>query len=449
MVEQRLHAVSLFSNCGAGDVGYAGAGFHFSVMAELVEHRLKVALLNHPGAHGVGGDLTVTLPKVVDAWRRRHGTQRPALLAACPPCQGMSSARSLRGKDNDVEASSRDPRNLLVQVVADAVAELRPRAVVVENVPAFLARQVRHPRTGHPVSAAVLLLDQLADEYTAFPMVADLADFGVPQTRRRSFLTLLRNDEPGLHVLADLSAAPYPRPDHAGRPVSLNAALSALGLPALDAAGPASAVDPTRPLHRVPVWDERRYGMVAAIPKGAGATAWTNDRCADCGPVPVGANDVLCPQCAQPLLRPIVVEDDGTARFIDGFRRSSYARMHPHAPAATITTASGRIGSDNTLHPTENRVLSPLECACLQTIPDTFRWGTALADVGHTNVRAMIGEAVPPLFTRQHGRVLAAVLRAKRPYKVMAVDDARLAKAATTLKRAREAVADQLLTPEL
>lgn len=31
----KLRAVSLFSNCGAGDVGYRDAGFRFDVMAEL------------------------------------------------------------------------------------------------------------------------------------------------------------------------------------------------------------------------------------------------------------------------------------------------------------------------------------------------------------------------------------------------------------------------------
>src|SRR5258706_15924771 len=58
-------AVSLFSNCGAGDVGYRKAGFRFDVMAELDPRRLGVCLLNHPGATGVSGDLRKTWRKVV------------------------------------------------------------------------------------------------------------------------------------------------------------------------------------------------------------------------------------------------------------------------------------------------------------------------------------------------------------------------------------------------
>ncbi len=42
-------AVSLFSNCGAGDLGYREAGFKFDVMAELDPRRLEVSLLKSPG----------------------------------------------------------------------------------------------------------------------------------------------------------------------------------------------------------------------------------------------------------------------------------------------------------------------------------------------------------------------------------------------------------------
>jgi DNA (cytosine-5)-methyltransferase 1 len=53
--------------------------------------------------------------------------------------------------------------------------------VVVENVREFLTRQVRHPSTGVPVSAANLLIDSIRDNYSAYPLVADLSEFGVPQ----------------------------------------------------------------------------------------------------------------------------------------------------------------------------------------------------------------------------------------------------------------------------
>ena len=407
-------AVSLFSNCGAGDLGFAAAGFRFRVMAELQRSRLDVALCNHPGAAGVPGDLTKTWGDVVDRWRRTRSAAAPSLLAACPPCQGMSTARSGRGAEDDPDAGSRDSRNLLVLPIARIADELAPTFVVVENVAAFFRRVVRDPESGDEMSAALLLVRLLAPKYEAHPFLTDLADFGVPQTRKRAFLTFVRRSSRASRRLR--TRAPYPVPthaaDHGGAPVTLRSAFAGYGLASLDSAAPKTAKDPKHPLHFVPVWPDRQRRMVAAIPSGSGASAWRNTDCAVCGPVDADDESVECVKCGKPLLRPIVKEN-GRPRLVRGFRRASYRRLDPARPAATVTTASGRIGGSRTLHPFQNRVLSPLECALLQTIPPDFDWGDALQERGSTELRAMIGEAVPPRFTKQHGEVLTALLTGK------------------------------------
>ena len=55
-----LSAVSRFTNCGAGDVEFAKAGFGFEVLADIDRHRLAVAALNLPGAFIIPGDLRRT-----------------------------------------------------------------------------------------------------------------------------------------------------------------------------------------------------------------------------------------------------------------------------------------------------------------------------------------------------------------------------------------------------
>ena len=431
-----LKALSLFSNCGAGDTGFAASGFQFSIMAELVQSRLTVALRNHPGALGVVGDLRKTWPDVVGEWRHRHGAAEPALLAACPPCQGMSTARSDRGHESDPEAGSKDPRNVLVLPIAHIALKLSPTFVVVENVTAFLRRLVRHPESGEALSASKLLIRLLADTYDAYPFLTNLADFGVPQTRKRSFLTFVRRSSAAATLLRKHRNAPYPVPvfaaDCGGSPISLRSALAAFRLPPLDASPSATAEDETHPLHFVPRWPLRQYRMVAAIPPGSGASAWENDHCEACGPTNTRDHSVLCPRCKNRLLRPIVNEN-GHLRLVRGFRRSSYRRMDPSTPAATITTASGRIGASRTLHPFENRVLSPLECALLQTIPPCFDWTGALEERGVTEVRAMIGEAVPPFFTNQHGAVLASLSAGRTPPSILSTADPRCERAARQL----------------
>jgi DNA (cytosine-5)-methyltransferase 1 len=442
-----LRAVSLFSNCGAGDVGYRRAGFEFEVMAELDPRRLAVARLNHPGAVGIAGDIRKTWPDVVRSYGVRAGDERPALLAACPPCQGMSSANGKRGNMEDADKGTSDARNLLVLPIAEVARQLQPRTIVVENVPVFLERKVRDPLTGAPVSAARLLASLLADEYVAFPFVTDLCEYGVPQRRKRAFLTFVRRDEPGLHVLAQAGLAPYPSPTHTGAsdaipPFTLRQALEGFGLPSLDARTRSRATS-ADPLHVVPVWTDHRYPMVEAIPPYSGRTAWQNAACSSCGLTEPDLGAAQCSRCGEPLPRPVMEGDDGEWRLIRGFRSSSYKRMPPDEPAPTITTASGHVGSHTTIHPWENRLLSTRECALLQTFPVDFEWGLALQLWGHTNVRAMIGEAVPPRFTLQHGLAIRATLDGDARVTLISRDDGRCVTARRRLLRAKKQPAMQ------
>ncbi len=336
----------------------------------------------------------------------------------------------------DADCGTKDLRNLLVIPIAEVAVALAPRVVVVENVRAFLTRRVRHPQTRDAVSAAALLISLLKEEYVAFPFVSDLADYGVPQTRVRSFITFVRRGEACLQVLEQTGAVPYPTPthasDHGGEPVRLGEALDSFELPALDAST-ASSARSERSLHFVPVWSSEQYSMVAAIPPGSGASAWENDDCPACGRSKLPRDLACCPTCNAQLLRPRVVED-GRARLVRGFRRSSYRRLSPDRPAATITTASNRIGSDRTIHPYENRVLSPLECQKLQTLPTDFDWGEGQSRSGQ--VREMIGEAVPPRYTEAHGKVLADLLDDGQPQRLLPRADQRVSNAVRKLESA-------------
>lgn len=441
-----MKAVSLFSNCGAGDIGYKRAGFEFKVMAELNPNRLAIALANHPTAIGVPGDLRTTWTTVIAKWEQAEDERHPDLLAACPPCQGMSSARSGLGSYDNYMAGGKDPRNLLVTVIEAVAKKLKPRAIVVENVPAFLTRTVPRPVTGGPISAALLLVEALSDEYQVFSMVADLADWGVPQTRKRSFLTLIRKGEAGL--TRHRQTVPFPQPTHAtdwgGRQIPLADALSELAAFPLDASTPRTATDPNNPMHFVPVWNDRQYRMVAAIPPNSGKGAWENRQCSSCSAGTSDPGAATCPACGAPLLRP-VVKERGTWRLVAGFHNSSYTRMRADAPASTVTTASGHVGSDKTIHPWENRVLSPYECAYLQTFPASFKWGDALKRWGHTNLREMIGEAVPPRFTHMHGLAIRAFLEEGVESALLPATDPRTIKAEELLTKARARAQNELV----
>ncbi|MGI4734138.1 MAG: DNA cytosine methyltransferase [Janthinobacterium lividum] len=425
--------ISLFSNCGAGDVGYRSAGFNFEIMAELERQRLEICQLNHPGAIGFPGDLRETWFQVVYKWLSEHERdQRPTLLCACPPCQGMSSARAGIGKGDDF-TNGHDERNLLVEVVAEVITYLKPRMVVLENVPQFLSRLVPHPVTGKGISAPRLLQERIGRDYHFFPILVDLADYGVPQSRKRAFITLVRKeDSPWLSPMLDAGRLPFPVVTHAGRRVTFERWFQQHELPELDPVLNHAA--PNDLLHAVSKWeaDDRRWAMIKATASNGGS-AWDNTRCEaghDNPGVPDDAIWCTHAECQRLLLRPIVQDKDGSHRLIKGFRSSSYRRMRADQVASTVTTASGHIGSDINIHPSQHRLLSPRECASLQTFPDDFKWGPLLERGSLGKIREMIGEAVPPLFTEAHGRVLASLLNGTVNYdELLPVTDERAVQA--------------------
>jgi DNA (cytosine-5)-methyltransferase 1 len=105
------------------------------------------------------------------------------LLAGCPPCQGFSSMRTLNGP-----RPARDRRNALVMQIARFADEFRPRAVMMENVPA-LATDYRSARLRRELRS---LGYQTVDD------TLDVAGYGVPQRRRRYILVALRDGAPDL-----------------------------------------------------------------------------------------------------------------------------------------------------------------------------------------------------------------------------------------------------------
>lgn len=407
-------AVSLFSAGGIGDYGYRLAGFTFMAHAELDPMRLALCKANHKRSADVAGDLTTTWPDVVEAYNRVARNARPALLTGMSPCQGLSSA-SAYDRVGQAGKPSDDPRNLLPFVITKVAKALKPRIVVVENVPGILDTTVVHPDSGKQDNIASLLADDLPD-YTVFPVTVQFADFGVPQRRRRTLLTFIRNDESCLAPLRKAAKVPYPARTHdvKARNGLLPWVTSTKFLhgryEALNSQSKALAYDAKDSLHFVPVYDRERYDLVRLIPPWSGKSAYQTDVCPHCSETGHDAKAATCRNCRNPLhSRPIVVESDGTARLIKG-HNTSYKRMPPHLPVSAITTANGHLGSDSKIHPWQNRLLSPRETADAQTIPRTYNWAPGGKQPRLETIRHVIGEAIPAWFTYLHGQALRSLL---------------------------------------
>lgn len=174
-----LTAVDLFAGGGGLTVGLKRAGFSVVAAVEVEAKAMRTYEANH---------LEVT-PFVEDArnvvgedLRSCSPTGEIDLLAGCPPCQGFSSLTSKYRRD--------DPRNALVLEMGRLVEEVNPRAVMMENVSGLADK-------GKPLLDEFLgILRELG--YLPTTGVLQVADYGVPQRRRRLVVLAGRGFEIGL-----------------------------------------------------------------------------------------------------------------------------------------------------------------------------------------------------------------------------------------------------------
>lgn len=420
-----LPAISLFSGGGLSDLGYGYAGFSFLVQAELDRRRASLCATNFPRSEVVVGDIRRNWKRVAQAYER-VSDERLALLSVTPPCQGMSSSNPSRGKVSEPDGKGRNERNLLLLAAVPVIRQLRPMCVVAENVPQALVRTVQLPSRHSPQKLVEAFFKRLKG-YRAFAGMVQMADYGVPQVRRRSVLVLLSEELPVVEKLDAGTLLPWPRPTHSDNGdedlsnwVPLKEWLTRRAYRFLDSRSRESARDKEDPLHFVPHYEDERYEWVSHIPPDSGRSAYENDTCPSCSQRGVGLGAIRCPTCGEVMAnRPYVKARNGNVRLVRGFR-SSYRRMYPDRPAPTVTTASSHLGSDYKIHPWENRVMSIRECIELQTVPKAYSWEWALGKGYHYLIRQAVGEAIPPWFTYLHGSVLKRLLEGCVPKRSLA-----------------------------
>ncbi len=387
------------------------AGFQFLVQVEVDRRRAAIGADNFPKSKWIPDNVRTNREEIAEAYWA--ATPDPLdLLVATPPCQGMSSSNPSRGKRQTPKAEALEEKNRLILEVIPIAELLKPRIIVAENVRQVLTLEVEYEGTRGRIID--LLRDGLSD-YQIFPGVVNVADYGIPQIRKRALVVAVHNDEPWLKSAAVQNLTPWPSPTHseestngAPRWVSIQEWFEAMEYETLDAKSK-DAARGKHPLHYVPAYGPDRYQQVSEIPPHSGRSAYENDACPSCKYSPVEFDRVSCPSCNSIMRNRPYVERNGQPSLIKGFK-SSYRRMSPNRPAYTVTTNSSHVGSDFKIHPWENRVLSILECADLQTVPRFYDWTRARKDRTFYLIRNLIGEAFPTYFTYRHGQFLDKLL---------------------------------------
>ena len=174
-------AISLFAGAGGLDIGVDQAGFRTVCAVETDAHCVSTLLKNAKGKTVWQVDVRALDPaRVLESVGLEAGEL--ALLHGGPPCQPFSQI----GKQTGIG----DPRGQLAFEMIRFAAALRPRAVLIEQVPKFLTAKAASDMT---------MLDVLADEFGAIGYrvaanVLDAADYGVAQKRKRAIIVATRDE---------------------------------------------------------------------------------------------------------------------------------------------------------------------------------------------------------------------------------------------------------------
>lgn len=297
-------AIDLFSGCGGLTEGLKQAGFDVIGAVEIDPFAADTYRTNHPEVHVWNKDIRqVSVATVKKQLRLRKG--QLDLLAGCPPCQGFSSLRTLNG-GRRVD----DERNNLIFDYLRFVEELRPKALMMENVPGLL-KDSRFDE----------FFEEL--EFLGYKPQADIrnaADYGVPQRRRRMILLA------GRKKTIDFA----PKDSHR---VTVKDAIG--NLPKSGNSGD--------PIHDLPEnRTDKVIQMIQRIPKDGGSRK-------DAG-------------------RKYQLE---CHRKCDGFK-DIYGRMAWNDVSPTITTGCFNPSKGRFLHPEEDRAITLREAAVLQTFPHSY-----------------------------------------------------------------------------
>ena len=338
-----LTMVDLFCSCGGMTLGawegarHAGRRLDVRLAVDLMPAPIRVYKDNFCDV--ARKIKTIDVSQIFNGAKRDEATGKEAywkkqvgsldLLVAGPPCQGHS----------DLNNSTRrnDPRNALYLRVPRAAEVLKPKVVVIENVPA-----VQHDE-GEAVQLAEKWLADLG--YHVSSSVIQLSRFGIPQKRKRHFMVAVRDEEFSITELGDV--------DDSTR--TLGMFLEGLQESAN-----------TNGLMSTPArMTQRNVDRVEYLFKNKLHNLPNSQR----------------PPCHR----------DKQHAYV-----SMYGRMFWDKPAQTLTSGFGSMGQGRYVHPKKRRLITPHEAARLQGIPDFFDFGSVST---LSALREMIANAVPPQFT--------------------------------------------------
>ncbi len=343
MAKKKYNVLDLF--CGAGGLsrGFIDAGFSVKLGVDFDDMALKTFAANHEGA--VAKKLDLFDLDNVDKIKEFFDENNYALdvLVGGPPCQGFSLAGPRQVDDS---------RNVLYRAMVKTARILRPRAVVLENVPGMIQLH------------GGLVKEKIIDDFTKLgykmgePKILYAPDYGIPQIRKRVvFVGLLESE----------TEFEYPKPTC--KPENYVTCQQAIGdlPPLIDIVGDKIQEYPCEPQspyqemmrkdsdaihnHEGTIHDPKTKKFIAMVPEGKN-------------------------------YKSLPPEYDGIYKY-----HEALTRYHSQKPSPTINT-----GHRSHFHYKWNRIPTVRENARLQSFDDKF-----IFYGNKTQQYRQVGNAVPPM----------------------------------------------------
>ena len=366
--KNRFTYISLFSSAGVGCYGFKKEDFECIATCELLAPRMDVQIANKKCKYDSGyivGDLTSEEIKQrlygeVTKWQDKENISSVDVIVATPPCQGMSTANYKKGDESK--------RNSLVVEAISIIKNINPRVFVFENVKAFL-KTACTDIDGNIVPIEESIRRNLGGKYHIYARVINFKEYGVPSSRPRTIVIGTRKD--CIHI-SPLNIFPLQQ-----KTITVRQAIGDL-----------------QPLQYGEMSDDV-YHFFREYPQymeewishiAEGESAFNNED----------------------EYKPYKIVDGKKVVLKGAHLGNKFRRLFWDKPGACIATRNDQLASQDTIHPTDNRVLSIRELMRLMTIPDDFKWTfqdisklttveskKAFLKENELNIRRCIGEAVP------------------------------------------------------
>ena len=382
--------ISLFSSAGIGCYGFKLEGFDCVATNELITRRLDIQKYNNKCKYESGyicGDITAESTKSalyaqIDLWSKKENVSRIDVVIATPPCQGMSVA-------NHKKSSTEIIRNSLVIESIRIIKQINPRFFIFENVPAFM-KTICTDIDGTNKTIAEAIESNLGVGYSYISRIINFKNYGACSSRQRTVVIGVSKDYADevspLELFPDL--------------VKEKTLRQVIGK--LKPLTEFSEIDEEDIYHFFRVYPEHMRSWIADIKEGE--SAFDN---ADNSKKPHQIKDGK-----------IVINQQKNG---DKYRRQYWDKVGP-----CIHTRNDQLASQNTIHPSDDRVFSIRELMMMMTVPCSFKWveedleilnqfsatkKRAFLKKEEIKIRQSLGEAVPTAIFQAIAKKIVAALK--------------------------------------